>query len=235
MDTAELNRRIENMILHGSIMAVDVAAYRVRVKAGNLETEWLPWFVPAAGEDRTWRAPSVGEQAFVFCPSGEPSVGFVLCGIFSDPFPAPNNSAEVQMQHYKDNTIIQYNRETHVLNAAFCDGTTMQYDAEGNALNLSFCDGTVISYDAAGSALNATLASGGTVYVEADGGVTVLADVDITGDVTITGDVSVTGEISATGQITSMVDVVAMGISLVNHVHDNTTPASTGNYSGPPV
>lgn len=222
MDTAELNRRLENLFLHGSIMAVDTAAYRVRVKAGNLETEWLPWFVPAAGEDREWRAPSVGEQAIAICPSGEPTVGFVLCGIFSNTFPAPDNNADVQKKHYKDNTIIQYNRQTHELNAAFCDGT-------------------VIKYDASGHALNATLSDGGTVYLEAPGGVTVLADVDITGDVTITGDlgvtgdVSVTGEISATGQITSMTDVVALGVSLLNHVHDNTTPASTGNYSGPPV
>lgn len=235
MDTSDVNRRIENMILHGSIMAVDTAAYRVRVQAGNLQTEWLPWFVQCAGEDRDWRAPSIGEQAFVFCPSGEPTVGFVLCGIFSSAFAPPSTDGEVQMKHYKDNTIIQYNRQTHLLNATFCDGTVIKYDAEGNALNLSFCDGTVVNYDAAGSALNATLASGGTVYLEADGGVTVLADVDITGDVTITGDVAVTGEISATGQITSMIDVIAAGISLVHHVHDNTQPASSGNYSGAPV
>lgn len=73
-------------------------------------------------------------------------------------------------------------------------------------------DGAVIDYDHASHTLSATLPAGGTAQLTAPGGVFILGDVDITGTVTVSE------------------DVLAAGISLVNHVHGGVQsgPSKTG-------
>lgn len=73
-------------------------------------------------------------------------------------------------------------------------------------------DGAVIDYDHATHTLSATLPAGGKAQLTAPGGVTILGNVDITGTVTVSE------------------DVLAAGISLVNHVHGGVQsgPSNTG-------
>jgi phage baseplate assembly protein V len=70
-----------------------------------------------------------------------------------------------------------------------------------------FPDGTELDYDDQAHALKVTLAVGGTAEITAPGGVTVHADVVINGDVQVN------------GTVTASEDVLANGISLVEHVH----------------
>lgn len=78
----------------------------------------------------------------------------------------------------------------------------------------AYRDGAVIEYDTDSHTLSATLPDGGRAHLSAPGGVSII------GDVTITGTVQVS------------VDVVASGISLVNHL---TTGVTSGNsLSGKP-
>lgn len=76
----------------------------------------------------------------------------------------------------------------------------------------SYRDGAVIEYDTATHTLKATLPAGGQAQVVAPGGVTIIGDVAITGGVTVSE------------------DVIASGISLVNHTHGGVQagPSSTG-------
>lgn len=73
-------------------------------------------------------------------------------------------------------------------------------------------DGAVIDYDHASHTLSATLPDGGKAQLTAPGGVSILGNVDITGTVTVSE------------------DVLAAGISLVNHVHGGVQsgPSTTG-------
>lgn len=73
-------------------------------------------------------------------------------------------------------------------------------------------DGALIDYDHATHTLSATLPAGGKARLTAPGGITILGNVDITGTVTVSE------------------DVLAAGISLVNHVHGGVQsgPARTG-------
>ncbi|MBH3355747.1 phage baseplate assembly protein V [Pseudomonas stutzeri] len=77
----------------------------------------------------------------------------------------------------------------------------------------TYPDGAVIDYDHATHTLSATLPVGGKVQLTAPGGVTILGNVDITGTVTVSE------------------DVLAAGISLVNHVHGGVQsgPSNTGS------
>ncbi|MET1080312.1 MAG: phage baseplate assembly protein V [Pseudomonas sp.] len=177
MNPADQNRRLESLIRHGTIAEVNPGAARCRVKSGGLLTDWLLWFTPAAGEDTEWRVPSIGEQAVALCPSGDPGVGFVLVGFFSDQFPAPDDSTTNRARHYRD--------------------------------------GAVVAYDSATSTLTATLPDGGKAAIIAPGGISVVGDVTITGTVTVSD------------------DVIAAGISLVNHRHLGVTPGN--GTTGQPI
>lgn len=163
MNTADLIRRLENLIRLGTVADVDPAKPRCRMKTGGLVTAWLPCFTLRAGEDRTWDPPSIGEQGIVFSPSGDPATGAVLVGLNSDAFPAPDDNPNRHRRTYRDGAVIEYDTESHTLRA--------------------------------------TLPDGGQVDIVAPAGVTILGDVTVTGLVTVSE------------------DVVAAGISLVQHVH----------------
>lgn len=86
--------------------------------------------------------------------------------------------------------------------------------------NITFGDGAVISYDSNAHTLSAILPAGGTLIVTADGGLTITGDCDISGDIVVTGKITVSD------------DVIADGISLVNHVHDKVSAGTA--LSGKP-
>lgn len=72
---------------------------------------------------------------------------------------------------------------------------------------IRFPDGAFLQYDNAAHALQAILPGGGTARLQADGGITLVGPVTIEGDVTIN------------GKTTASDDVIAGGISLMNHPH----------------
>lgn len=84
-----------------------------------------------------------------------------------------------------------------------------------------YADGAVIEYDRAAHHLKAVLPAGATVELEADGGIS------------IKGDITLTGNINMTGTLTADVDVIADGISLVNHKHGGVQVG--GSQTGVPV
>ena len=66
--------------------------------------------------------------------------------------------------------------------------------------------------------------TGGTLNVDCDenqidGNVTIVGNVNITGNLTVQGAIECTSTIHAVGNIMSDADVIASGISLVNHIH----------------
>lgn len=109
MTTAELSRLIENLIKQGTIAETDPARGRVRVRHGGLLTDWLPYFVPAAGGVSVHRPPSVDENCLVLSPSGDPANGLVLCGMASTAHPQPSASADETVVRYPDGAVTKYN------------------------------------------------------------------------------------------------------------------------------
>lgn len=118
MDTVELSRRLENLIRLGTISAVDHANALCRVRSGGIETGWLPWFERRAGETRTWDPPTIGEQAMVLSPSGEPAGGLVLVGLFRAAHPAPDASPTTHVTDYPDGARISYDHASGHLEVA---------------------------------------------------------------------------------------------------------------------
>lgn len=119
---AELSRRLDNLILLGTIAEIDLDRALCRVESGGLLTAWLPWFSRRAGGTSDWDPPTIGEQCIVLSPSGESAAGFVLVGLYSDANPAPSNSSTLWRRVFSDGAVIEYDHAEHLLTAQLPDG-----------------------------------------------------------------------------------------------------------------
>jgi phage baseplate assembly protein V len=112
----DMERRIANAIRYGTIMAVDLAKRRVRVKSGDIESTWLPWPAGRAGAGkRRWDPPEVGEQVVMLSPSGDLRQAAVIPGLYQDTHDSPSSSADKDHVTYGDGTTIEYDRGSHTL------------------------------------------------------------------------------------------------------------------------
>ena len=110
----ECERRLANMLMLGSIIAVDAEQHKVQVDLG-FDTPWLSWLTQRAGHDKTYWAPSVGEQVLVLSPQGDPALGVVLPALYQDQFPAPTSDPEQCQVHFSDGAAASYNKASHQL------------------------------------------------------------------------------------------------------------------------
>jgi phage baseplate assembly protein V len=127
----ELTRRLENLIRAGTIAELDPEKPRCRVKTGGLLTGWLPFFALRAGEDSDWDPPSIDEQCLVLSPSGNPAHGFVIFGLYSDRFPAPDNVSTRRRRRYRDGAVVDYDTATHTLTATLPEGGKVELIVPG--------------------------------------------------------------------------------------------------------
>lgn len=111
---AELDRRLAAMIQMGTVEEVKPARPpRCRVRVGDWVSPWVMWQSLAAGKVRSWRPPSLGEQAVLLCPSGDPAVGVALVGFPSDQHDqSPDDDLDVTSGQWPDGARESYNHQT---------------------------------------------------------------------------------------------------------------------------
>lgn len=126
MNSADLARRLDNLIRLGTVAAVDHAQALCRVRTGGLLTTWLPWFARRAGNTRTWCPPTVGEQVMVICPSGEVASGLVLTGLYTTAHDAPSHSADEHVIDFPDGARICYDHAASNLTVTGIKTATVQ-------------------------------------------------------------------------------------------------------------
>jgi len=196
MNTADLARRLDNIVRFGVIeqtdFTTDPVQPRVRVRTGDILTAWIPISAARANEDAEHDPVQVGEHVILLAPSGELAQAVVVGKLFSNDHPSPDLSPDNHRRKYRDGAVIEYNSKTHHLNVV--------------------------------------LPAEGTVNLTADGGITINGDTTINGETTFNGDTTHVGDLTQTGSQIVSGDVVAGGISQINHMHDKTQPGlgSTG-------
>ncbi|WP_026077928.1 phage baseplate assembly protein V [Pseudomonas sp. PAMC 26793] len=84
----------------------------------------------------------------------------------------------------------------------------------------TYADGAVIEYDSITHHLNATLPDSGTTSLVSKGGINIIGPINHQGNYNQTGNQNVVGRVDVSE------DVVAAGISLVNHPHGGVMPGS---------
>lgn len=145
MNLVELSRRLENLIRIGTIAEIDHARRRVRVKSGELLTQWLMWRTDRAGATRSWNPPTVGEQVMILSPSGELGNGIVIPSIYSDPFDSMSSEPDLHIVEYPDGARILYNHQTSELLATGIKTATVTASERVTAdTPLTHCTGSAI-------------------------------------------------------------------------------------------
>lgn len=125
-------RQLENLIKIGTIAAADPVKNCVRVAHGALETDWLPYLVPAAGGVSVWRLPSVGEVCLMLSPSGETENAVVLMGMASGQYPAPSKNPDETVIKFADGAAATYNHATGALDVSGIKSGSITASAEIN-------------------------------------------------------------------------------------------------------
>lgn len=138
-ENAELSRKLDNLIRLGTVEEVNCAMAKVRVKMiGNILTDWLPWVTARAGEDRSWSAPSIGEQVIVLSPSGEIAKGIVLLAIYYEKYPLPEGSKEeVSGFVFKDGTVVCYDRNGHKFTVSIKEEGTLVFAVKKTQMEMT--------------------------------------------------------------------------------------------------
>lgn len=124
MNTAELNRRIENLLRLGTIAEVDHAARKIRIKTGTLTTTWLPWPADIGRNYKRWRPLRVGTQVLIACISGDPAQAQIIGTLYTDNVNSPSTDENIDLIQFDDGTQLQYDSNSHHLSAD-CVGTVL--------------------------------------------------------------------------------------------------------------
>lgn len=129
MDPSDNPRRIESLIRLGLVEQVDLKARPsplVRVRSGDLITNWTPYLQASAARVRSWNPPLKGQQVILLSPSGETGSGVAIGGLPIDAMPAPFDDPELFGHVADDGAIFTYNMKTHEL--------TVKLPASGKAV-----------------------------------------------------------------------------------------------------
>jgi phage baseplate assembly protein V len=217
-ELAELARRLANLIRVGTVAEADYARARLRIALGDITTGWLPFAVSRAGDDRSWSAPSIGEQVLVVCPSGDPVQGIVVGALYQAAHPAPADQVTIHRTVYEDGTVVEYDRAAHRLMVRVVGD--LRVETAGRVEIAA--EGPV----AVSSAAEASITAQGPVSVSSEAQVSIAAPAvamtgtggnsataSLTGDFTLRGRLEVEGSIHATG------DILADGSNSNHHTH----------------
>lgn len=215
-DFADLNRRLESLLREGTVIEVDHNARRVRVESGGLQTDWIRWLAQRTGDSVTWDPPSEGEPGLLLCPSGEPTTGLFLPGVYCDGHDSPSSSPTQHVRVYRDGARVQYDFAAHALTATLPAGATVQVAAPGS-VTVETKTATVkaksVTLDADDTTVTGRLLVKGPLTFES--GATGKNEGGTGGGPVI----EIQGSAHLTGTVTADVDVRSRGVSLVTHPH----------------
>lgn len=198
--------------------------YRVRYATGEL-SPWITQLVLNAGTSLKNHALSVGTQVACLREDYE---GVILGAINCREYPSVTDSDGISRAIYPDKAVIEYNADTHQLNAVLPSGATTRLTSTGGVT----VDGDTV--------INGNLTVNGDVLV--NGNTDITGNISIGGNGTVGGNFSISGVcavgslvssaggavVSSGGMAISGGDVVVDGISVKSHTHpENGTGGGT--------
>lgn len=214
--SADLNRRLENLIRFGTIKTINPSKPipRVIVNLGDIDTPEIRCLNMRSGDDSTWDMPSEREECVVVSPCGEIGpTSFVLYGFYNDDHPAPYDDLNQKIRMFADGCVIAYDVSAHHLSAILPGGGTAVLTANGG---VTVNGNTTINGDLT---LNGNQTTNGSTV--------------ISGNHTVGGSQLVQGSSHSTGHFSTEDDVTAGDISLKNHKTSGVQPGS--GTSGEPI
>ncbi len=207
--SAELHRRLENLIRFGTIKTIHPAKpfTTVTVTIGEITTAKLRFLTLRAGKTKTWDPPTIGEEVMVLSPSGVLEMGVAIAGFNNQDNPSPSDNLDQTIRVFEDGCVFTYDVSSHELTAILPPGGKAVLTADG---------GVTVNGD---TTINGNLQVNGSTAM--------------TGNNTVGGSQLVQGSSHSTGQFSTEADVTAGDISLKSHK----TPGvkSGSEISGEPI
>lgn len=207
--SADLHRRLENIIRFGTIKTIHPAKpfTTVTVNIGAITTAELRFLTLRAGKTKTWDPPTIGEEVMVLSPSGVLEMGVAIAGFNNTDNPSPSDDLNQTIRIFEDGCIFTYDVSSHMLSAILPPGGKAIITADG------------------GVTVNGDTTINGNVQVN--------GSIAMTGNNTVGGSQLVQGSSHSTGNFSTEADVTAGEISLKNH---KTSGVMSGDdTSGGPV
>ena len=129
--SAELHRRLENLIRFGTIKTIYPTKpfTTVTVTIGAITTAKLRFISLRAGKTKTWDPPSIGEEVIVLSPSGVLEMGVAIAGLNNADNPSPSDDLNKTIRIFEDGCLLSYDIQTHHLEAVLPDGGTCDITA----------------------------------------------------------------------------------------------------------
>lgn len=171
----EHDRMIGALVMIGHVVAVDLIAGKVRMQSREWVSPWVRWHSLAAGKARHWRAPSLNEQGTLLSPSGVPSLGRFIPGLYGDAGAQPDNRDHVEVWR-------------------FDDGGSLVYDWQAKTYDINLPTGTgTITVGGSTFVVTDNEVAVKSALIKLDGAT------EITGTLRVTGDITGLGKIIDTG------------------------------------
>lgn len=206
-EVEELHRRQRNQGRAGVIEAVDHKARRIRVRHGDNLTPWIRYGEASAGNVRESMSPAIGEQVVLTNVAGGDDGAQMMAqrGFNTDQYPATTDRGDLHRREYPDGTAFEYDYAAHRLRWEI-GPTTITGDRDQIEL---VSNGSTLTLDAAGIHLNGKLIDSTARAIQLNGPTTNQGGITTTNG----------SMMRSTGGIQTDKDVVASGVSLVNHTH----------------
>ena len=197
------------MLRFGNITEVDPAKgyARVTFTDDGIVSDWLQFITLGAIKDNFSHTFSINEQ--VACLMDENSEeGVILGALFNDSTPPNNAGSGIFRVKFEDNSVIEYNRNTHeyTLDIKGKINITAQSEVNVNAANANIIASTEAKIQAPIIKLIGAVAITGALAVS--GAITGASGSPISGDLNVSGDVK------------------AGTVSLKTHVHTSSSPGT---------
>lgn len=132
--SAELHRRLENIIRFGTIKTIHPAKpfTTVTVTIGAITTAKLRYISLRVGKTKTWDPPTIGEEVVVLSPSGVLEMGVVIAGLNNADNPSPSDDLNKTIRIFEDGCLLSYDIKTHQLDAVLPEGGIFNVTADVN-------------------------------------------------------------------------------------------------------
>jgi phage baseplate assembly protein V len=201
MNTAEILRRLQNIIRLGTIAEVNNAARLLRVQSGDLLTNWLPWPAEVGNNFIRWRPLALGTQVVLACEGGEVEQAVIIGMLYTNSLNSPSTNHAVDMVRFNDGTTIQHD-------------SSSSHTTVDSAGDVSVISPSLVTLDCPQTTVTGQLLVKGKLTYQAG----MAGSGGGSSSATISGNVNITNG-----------DVTADGVSLKGHTHQGDSGGSTGN------
>ena len=108
MNTTKINRQIQNLIRIGTIVAVDHAAKQLKIKSGELVTNWIDCSAEIGRNYTRSRTQRLKTQVILSCPAGDPAQAMIIAMLFNNDIKSPPTDSDIDLIAFDNDSYIEH-------------------------------------------------------------------------------------------------------------------------------